>query len=43
MQITTELLRKYADIAVEKLTRDDYNILAVYLTGTMVMEEVPVR
>jgi len=41
MQITTELLRKYADIAVEKLTRDDYNILAVYLTGTMVMEDVP--
>ena len=41
MQITPELLRKYADDAVEKLVGDDYNILAVYLTGTMVTGDTP--
>ena len=41
MQITPELLRKYAEDAVEKITRDDYNILAVYLTGALVTEDIP--
>jgi len=41
MQITPELLRKYAETSVEELTRDDYSVLAVYLTGAMVIEENP--
>ena len=41
MQITKEVLQKFADTTVEKLTRVDHTILAVYLTGSMVMEESP--
>jgi hypothetical protein len=41
MHITTDLLRKYAENAVEKLTREDYTILAVYLTGSLVTEQDP--
>lgn len=41
MQITTELLHKYAQNTVEKLTRADYTILAAYLTGSIVTEEDP--
>jgi hypothetical protein len=41
MQITPELLRKYAESAVEKQTQTDYTVIAVYLTGAMVVEENP--
>jgi len=41
MQISAEHLRKYAETTVEKLARDDYGVLAVYLTGSLVTEETP--
>jgi hypothetical protein len=41
MQITTELLHKYAKNTVEKLTRADYTILAAYLTGSILTEADP--
>jgi hypothetical protein len=41
MQITTELLHKYAENTVQKLTRADYSILAAYLTGSIVTESTP--
>jgi hypothetical protein len=41
MQITKEVLQKFAETTVEKLTRVDHTILAVYKTGSMVTEESP--
>jgi len=41
MQITTEVMRKFADTTVEKLTSVDHTIVGVYLTGSMVTEENP--
>ncbi len=41
MQIKKEILQKYADTTVEKLTRIDHTIIAVYMTGSMVTEESP--
>jgi hypothetical protein len=41
MQITTEVMRKFAETTVEKLTRVDHTIVGVYLTGSMVTEENP--
>jgi hypothetical protein len=41
MQMTSELLRRYAQITVEKQTKADYTILAAYLTGSLVTEEEP--
>jgi len=41
MQITPEMLRKYAETTVEKRTRDSYSVLAVYLTGSLLTEESP--
>jgi len=41
MQITTELLYKYAENTVKIFTRTDYSILAAYLTGSIVTEPTP--
>lgn len=41
MQITTEVLKKFAETTVKKLTGIDHSILAVYLTGSLVTEESP--
>ncbi|MFH1634469.1 MAG: hypothetical protein ABIG63_10755 [Chloroflexota bacterium] len=41
MQITTEVLKNFAETTVEKLTRVDHSILAAYLTGSLVTEENP--
>ena len=41
MQITTEVMRQFAETTVEKLTRADHTIVAVYLTGSMITEENP--
>jgi len=41
MQITKDILQKYADTTVDKLTRIDHTIIAVYMTGSMVTEESP--
>jgi hypothetical protein len=41
MQITKDILQKYANTTVEKLTRIDHTIIAVYMTGSMVTEESP--
>lgn len=41
MQITPELLRQYAKTTVQKRTREDYSILAVYLTGSILTEQDP--
>jgi hypothetical protein len=41
MRITTELLHEYAKTTVEKITREDYTILAVYLTGSILTEQDP--
>ncbi len=39
MQVTNEVLHKYATNTVEKLTKMDHTIIAVLLTGSMVTEE----
>lgn len=41
MQITPELLRQYAQTFVDKRTSEDYSVLAVYLTGSILTEENP--
>ena len=41
MQITTEVLKKFAEATVKKLTCSNHNILAAYLTGSLVTEENP--
>jgi hypothetical protein len=41
MQITTELLHKYAENTVKQFTSADYTILAAYLTGSIVTESNP--
>jgi hypothetical protein len=41
MQITTELLQKYAENTVKQLRREDYTIIAAYLTGSIVTEANP--
>lgn len=41
MQITTELLHKYAENMVAKFRSEDYTILAAYLTGSIVTEPDP--
>jgi len=41
MQITPEVLKKFAETTVKKLTGVDHSILAVYLTGSLVTEENP--
>ena len=41
MQITTAVMRQFAETTVEKLTRVDHTIVAVYLTGSMITEENP--
>jgi hypothetical protein len=41
MQITPELLRLYAQTTVDKCTREDYSILAVYLTGSLLTQQDP--
>ncbi len=41
MQMTSEILRRYAQIAIEKQTKADYTILAAYLTGSLVTEDEP--
>jgi hypothetical protein len=41
MQITPEHLRKYAETTVDKLAHGNFEILAVYLTGSLVTEETP--
>lgn len=41
MQMTNELLQRYAQITIQKQTRADYTILAAYLTGSLVTEKDP--
>lgn len=41
MQMTPELLRRYAQITIDKQTKADYTVLAAYLTGSLVTEEEP--
>ncbi len=41
MQITPEVLKKFAETTVEKFTGVDHSILAAYLTGSLVLEENP--
>jgi len=41
MRITPELLRQYARTLVKMRTREDYSILAVYLTGSILTEQDP--
>ena len=41
MQITPKLLRQYADTFVKERTKEDYSILAVYLTGSILSEQDP--
>ena len=41
MEFTPELLRQYAETLVEKRTREDYSVLAVYLTGSILTEQDP--
>ncbi len=41
MQITTETLKKFADTTVDKYTRANFDIMAAYLRGSLVMGEDP--
>lgn len=41
MEFTPELLRQYAETLVAKRTREDYSVLAVYLTGSILNEQDP--
>ena len=41
MQMTPELLQRYAKITVDRQTKSDYTILAAYLTGGVITEKEP--
>ena len=41
MQNTPEMLRQYAETFVEDRTKDDFSILAVYLTGSILSKSDP--
>lgn len=41
MQITPQVLRQFADTTVEKYTRTNYDIMAVYLRGSLVFGDDP--
>ncbi len=41
MQITSGILKQFADTTVEKITRANYDILAAYLRGSLVMGDDP--
>lgn len=41
MQITSEILRQFAETTVEKITRVNFDVMAAYLRGSLVMGDDP--